>query len=139
MSHAREDRATLSQQVMERTITFVHDFYDAKSDLVEQVLADDFVWMGAQPDQYTHGKPEFMQIYEAIMREAAHVRIFDLAYTLDALEPAGRPRIALATVSYFGSTDPTQGQIFADQQRCTFVWRVLAAPRARTARRTRDP
>ena len=127
MSHGEEDRAALSHQVMERTCAFVHDFYDAKSTLVEEALADDFVWVGAQPNQYTHGKAEFLQTYEAIMREAAHVRTFDLAYTLDALEPTEHPRIALATVSYFLATDPTQGQIFADQQRCTFVWRVLDA------------
>lgn len=105
---------------LELSREFVQRFWAGDSDWCAHIITPDFVWIGAQAEQFGQGAEEFNAVYSQVMQHAPRVITCDEEY--EALPSDGKTFVVIA--QYLGHTDPASSTAFADRQRLTLVWRA---------------
>ncbi|MCH3942701.1 MAG: LytTR family transcriptional regulator [Atopobiaceae bacterium] len=98
---------------------FVHAYWDGDIDRVETMLADDFMWIGAQEDEYALSRDAAVEQFHAIARNFRRVILAEEEY--HCIFSSGNVHVVLG--QYLGYTDPQLEMLFAARQRLTLLWR----------------
>lgn len=100
------------------TKEFVHRFWNGEVAWCVDRLAEDFLWIGAQEDQSIVPRDEFRCQMEEITRGRPRVVLANERY----VPVAAAAELCVTAGSYLGFSDPSSGQVLAQEQRFTFVW-----------------
>ena len=115
-------------EALSLTKEFVHRFWNGEVAWCVDRLAEDFLWIGAQEDQSIVPRDEFRRQMVAITRTRPRVVLANERYVPIVASEA----FCVTAGSYLGFSDPSTGQVLAQEQRFTFVWDVAGpAPKIR--------
>lgn len=107
------------ERAEELTREFVHAYWDADMDQVATMLDSDFVWIGAQEDEYAMARDEAVDEFRAVAHNFKRVILSEEDY--HCVLSSGDLHIVVG--QYLGYTDPQLEMIFAARQRLTLIWR----------------
>ncbi len=100
---------------------FVHCFWNADDKGCKQMLADDFVWIGTQADEFGAGGESFAQMHERMVGQDSRVMLMNEEYRAI---PSGGTRTVVVVCQYRGFTGFVLNASAGLRQRVTFVWRA---------------
>ena len=98
---------------------FMHRFWAGDTSYFEGALADDFVWIAAQEDQYRLDRGESLELYRNLMQGVPEVVLVDESYETIASEGG----VTVVTGWYSSINNPETGSAFSSRQRITLVLR----------------
>ena len=110
---------TSRQRAEQLTRDFAHAYWDADIDRVETMLADDFIWIGAQDDEFALDKAASVEEFRKVAQNFKRVVLAEEEYKC-VLSGGG---LHVVVGQYLGYTDPQLEMLFAAKQRLTLVWR----------------
>lgn len=112
--------ATTTAQNAERlSREFIHAYWGADIDRVAAMLADDFVWIGAQDDEYSMDKETAVAEFRAVAHNFKRVVLTEEEYHCIHSTRS----LSIVIGQYLGYTDPQLEMLFSAKQRLTLIWR----------------
>ncbi len=100
---------------------FVHRFWNADTQGCAAMLAEDFVWVGADADQFGAGTDAFAQVHGKVVGQDARVILMNEEYRAI---PSGGARTVVVICQYRGFTGLAFTTSVVLRHRLTFVWRA---------------
>lgn len=104
--------------------TLVHKFWEGDEEFFGSVLADDFIWIAAQDDQYCLDSAASLDMYRHLMSSLPSTVLIDEDYAAVSMQGS----ITVVVGSYYGINSPDSGTAFSARQRLTAVLRDSQEP-----------
>ncbi len=107
-------------EVLALSREFLHRFWEGDTAWCFNALAPDFLWIGAQCEQFCMDRDTFHVVHAQVMRQIPGIVIIDEEYRC---LPLDAENLFVVLLQYLAYTDPASTMIAADKQRGTLVWR----------------
>lgn len=108
------------QEIIEKTKTVLHSFYNRDISAVVDLMDEDCVWIGTYDSQYTYGKEAFLKETQSESMELP-IQIFQEEYALIFREK----KYTAVYGRYTVAGEQEDGTVLLAKVRLTFVWKQV--------------